>query len=40
MVLQEVQGTLREGLNREARSVPQQFPNSINPLDMALASAR
>jgi len=40
MILQEIQGNLLGVLNREARSVPQQFPNSINPIDMAIASAR
>jgi len=40
MILQEVEGKVRGELNRQARSVPQQFPNSINPVDMFLASAR
>jgi hypothetical protein len=40
MILQEVEGKVRGELNRQARSVPQQFPNSINPIDMFLASAR
>lgn len=40
MILQEVQQNIRGALSRELRSVPQQFPNSINPLDMAIASAR
>ncbi|CAG7831107.1 unnamed protein product [Allacma fusca] len=40
MILQEVETNFRGTFDKEARNFPQQFPNSINPLDMAIASAR
>jgi hypothetical protein len=40
MILQDVEVQVRGEVNRQARSVPQKFPNSINPVDMFLALAR
>lgn len=40
VILKDVEVEVRGELNRQARSVPQQFPNSINPVDMFLSSAR
>lgn len=36
----EVESKLREVLNSEARSIPHEFPNSINPIDQTLAYVR
>lgn len=40
LILGDVERKIRGELNRQGRSVPQQFPNSIHPIDMFLSSAR
>ena len=40
MILEQIETDVRETLSRQARDAPLRFPNSLNPLDMALASAR
>lgn len=39
-ILSEVNTNIRGDVNKHIRALPQRFPNSISPLDMALAEAR
>lgn len=39
-ILREVNTNIRGDVNKHIRSLPQRFPNSISPLDMALAEGR
>jgi hypothetical protein len=39
-ILSEVNTNVRGDLNKHIRALPQRFPNSISPLDMALAEGR
>lgn len=39
-ILSEVNTNVRGDVNKHIRSLPQRFPNSISPLDMALAEGR
>lgn len=39
-ILREVNTNIRGDVNKHIRALPQRFPNSISPLDMALAEGR
>lgn len=39
-ILSEVNTNIRGDVNKQIRALPQRFPNSISPLDMALAEGR
>jgi len=39
-ILKEVNTNIRGDVNEQIRALPQRFPNSISPLDMALAEGR
>lgn len=39
-ILREVNTNIRGDVNKHIRTLPQRFPNSISPLDMALAEGR
>jgi len=40
MILKEVKNTLTGEINTQARNIPQQFPNSITPVDAIFATGR
>lgn len=40
LILSEVNTNVRGDVNKQIRDIPQTFPNSIPPLDMAVAEMR